>query len=75
MIDTTYLDLVSFFGTKPPGKILDVPAGEGKLSEELLKKGFTAEEFRHIMRTPFGRLLENEGVVITDELTILRPSR
>jgi hypothetical protein len=37
-------------------------------------KGFTAEEFRHIMRTPFGRLLEDEGIVITDELNVLHPS-
>ncbi|MEW6675099.1 MAG: nucleotidyltransferase domain-containing protein [Nitrospirota bacterium] len=46
------------------------------LSEGLIEpKGFTAEEFRHIMRTPFGRLLEKEGVVITDELNILCPFR
>lgn len=41
IIDSTYSDLINFFGNKPEGRILDVPAGKGGLSEEFLKRGFS----------------------------------
>jgi predicted nucleotidyltransferase len=35
-------------------------------------RGFTIQEFRKILKAPFGRLLRDEGIVIYDELGIFK---
>lgn len=39
--DTTYIDLANLIQKTQPGRTLDVPAGKGDLSRELLKRGVT----------------------------------
>lgn len=36
-------------------------------------KGYTIEEFKHICNTPFGKLLRQEGIIITDNLMLFKP--
>ncbi|MCX8030272.1 MAG: nucleotidyltransferase domain-containing protein [Thermodesulfovibrionales bacterium] len=45
-------------------------------SEGLIEpKGFTIEEFRAIIDKPFGKLLNEEGIVLKDELNLFREAK
>lgn len=53
-----------------PIELLDLLYGYTKGLIE--PRGFTIQEFRKILKAPFGRLLRDEGIVIYDELGIFK---